>query len=546
MNEAYERLREARQRNADQRYQSQAQPYPARVSTLVKESGTGIVTGIRATLTEGGAEVELAVPRGTGVREGSSVTLIGDKNDPTAPLRFGQIDYDDDPSAGNTDDADLTVPEWADPAHLSRLLGPGRANLTVYWHAIEGKGASGYQVSMRRYGTLPQRIGELQSRAGALSPGEATELTNLLVLAAALGAEAESTFVASGWAEPAGIVAHLGGIQQTSLGENFPPGLKVDVQIRAFYPWAGGGTGAFSVPGELKTFVLAVDDVSPGSAIGLNVSTATPGTLIMEAVQGGDLNPPYFRGWVYELATSSGGPTTQTSAPLTGAWTPLDLEAGDYYGAVYPVSNSGVPGGRYPAIGYDGPHAVTGAYTPDLDPPPQWATPILTIERVQSAEGGEQAWLTVTLPGGYAYPDDYRQTRVHITNGSVSIERTIGRDNMSLTDVVPFGTSAVTIQGEDKAGNLSDASPEASITLAPTGAPSGLTLTTESASEAVICHVTMPTGALRVEIYRATASDGAGEALVAEIDGTFFVDMRQGIAAGTIYYYRARARNKQG
>lgn len=489
-----------------------ASQHAARVSALVKEASTGIVTGIRATLVEGGAETEVALPKGTGVRAGALITLLGDATDPTQPLRWGQIDYSDDPTAGNSDDADLTPPEWSLPDHVSLLLGALRATLSVYWLGIMGKGVGGYQVSMRRY----------------------------------------TDGVAGDWGEPIGLVNHkdTDAIHTANLGDQFIAGEVVDVQIRAFYPFAYSSTGAFSVPNEVRTFTLATDDISPGSASGLAVSTGTPGTLILHAIPGLDLDPAYFKGWVYELATSGSGPTTQTSAPLPGEWTPQGLTPGNYYAAVYPVSHSGVPGGRYPGSGYAGPYAVTGAFSPDITPPPPWlAAPGLTITRNQPATGGETANATVTLPTSptYTFPSDYKQTRVSFTNGAVFFQRTIPYGQTTLTELVPFGTTSVTIQGEDMAGNLGTASPAASQTLAPTGVPSvAPVVTTESASEAIVVHATAPPSSLRTEVYRATDNLGTGEVLIASFDGTYHVDTFPGIVAGTQYWYRARGINALG
>lgn len=505
MSSAYEQLRRARAQNMDRRYQSQTQPYTARVDSLVKESGTGIVTGINAVLAEGGATVTVPVQRGTGVRAGSLVTLLGDRNDPTQPLRFGQIDHSDDASAGNADDADLAVPDFATPDSLSVLLAPDRSSLTIYWHAVEGLACSGYQPSLRRY------VGGV--------PGD--------------------------WTEPVGVVPHLGGVQLSQLGANFQPGEYVDVQLRAFYSWAHTGTGAFSVPSEVRTFTCAIDNISPGDASGLTATTTTPG--IIQLTPASVNRNAHFHQWLYEIATNGagGGLTYHPSADDLV----LPIAGGTYYAAVTPISGSGTLGGRFPAAGYIGPIVIVAAAgPPDTVPPPSWAAPTLAKTRYQ-----ETTYLTVTLPTApvYPYPSDYDFTEARIlTNGADYQNFRIPSGQPSGGTVAAFGTSVVTLVGWDKSGNSSAASPSASIALGNAGAPTAAPILT-TAAFALGAQITWTAvfGAIAYEVWRAPDVSGApgGFALAMTTDSLAWLDTLAGSTEiQPTRWYKVRAVNLQG
>ena len=104
---------------------------PATVVAVESDHSTGVPTSIRATLDEGGAEVAVPIPRGTGVREGVKIELTQAMNDPTGPLTWGGITSADDPSVGHAELADLPAPLWAMPDHTTALAPHGTSTLTV-------------------------------------------------------------------------------------------------------------------------------------------------------------------------------------------------------------------------------------------------------------------------------------------------------------------------------------------------------------------------------------------------------------------------------
>lgn len=517
MSEEYQRLKRAREQTMSQRFVSQPARHSARVTSVVKESVSGIVTGIVATLIEGGVEVALPVQRGTGVREGALVTLNGDLFDPTAPLTFGGIDYSDDPSAGNADDADLQVPTWAPPEKLSMILGPNRASLTIYWHAIEGQACGGYQPSIRRY------VGGV--------PG--------------------------GWTEPVGIVAHLGGIQQVQLGANFAPGETIDVQIRAFYPWAGG---SFSVPSELRTFILAVDDISPGDASGLLGIIVSPGMLEARP-SSGNLND-HFSFWQYDLSNSgSAGPPSETR--ISDGNLVIPLVAGTYYGAVTPISISGVAGGRFPGTGYTLLGAVEAAVpVTALLPPAPWLAPASLanasyLDNQNVAHGVISILLPSVPPYDYLAGGMYDHTEILMSSAEgrfFGAEMAFGVTNAYFE--CGFSTLwTVYLRGRNRNGVASSTlSPVATIALTPPGVPgSSYAPTFEQRALAIMVKFYMPDMALQVEIQRADdVAMTVNPKTLGTVSGMFFLDLDDaldGPPAGGVYpnrYYRVRGVNGAG
>lgn len=504
------RLKAVIAQDAARKFKSRDAIYPARVESLILDASSGAVTGFNATIDEGGALVEaVPLPAGKGVRAGNRITLVGDSLDPTAPLRFGEITFSDDPTAGYADDGTLDFPEWAAPAHSTRLVDDGRAELVIFWLPILGRGVTGYQPSLRRY------VGGLEGP----------------------------------WGEPVGIVNHKGDeLHSVNLGGTFTPGEIVDVQIRAFYATKGN---AFSVPGELKTFTLAVNDLSPGSVIDLTVENL-PGALNLFATMGVDVDSRVWANEIrWEIATSALGAELE----VRKGYSPYLYTApgDDYYIAATPLGTNGVDGNRFPAVGFSGPYTLENpASPPDTTPPPDWlAAPILTLTRVVTANNGETCRLDVDLPSGYSYPDDYEATLVYITSNTTDptpgTRIPVGETRVAGI-VVPFGTTTVTLRGLDDDDNLSaNLSPVASATLLASGAPGiAPVITPESASEAIVLNITAPTGTLKTEIYRATDALGTGAVLRATIDGTFWVDKQGVMLAGTHYWYRARALNAKG
>lgn len=472
--------------------------------TSVQRNGAGGVETVTGTIDGAGAFTVPMKGREAGV--GDQLLVAYPKGSPVgAELAYLRHSSSDNPAAGLLQiDPDLPPPTFAPTWHSTALVAtPGSitARATIYLVAVEERfRPSGYVVSFR-------------VDAG-LGYGEWGDLR----------------------------VPHLGGTQECALGSDFAPGASIDVKLRAEYNWAASA----SVASETRTFTAALDNATPGNATGLAVGTGTPGTLILQAT--GSVDATIFAGWRYEIATSSGGAGLQTSAPLPGEWTPQGLAAGNYYVAVRPVSKSGTLGGRFPGSGFAGPYAVTGAFAPDTTPPPTWAAPTLSIVRNQPATGGETAVLTVTLPGGYSYPADYQQTIVRFANGALYFERTLRQGLTSLTETVPFGTTSVTLQGEDTSGNRGTASPAATATLTATGVPGAApTVTTATVALAIVAQWTAVTSALAYEVQRATSGAGAGAVTIATTDTRQWVDT---LTTPTIiqptYWYRVRAVNLQG
>lgn len=502
-------LRNAILTHTDSRYEN-AKKYAAMVVTGLETNSTGGVVAARGTINGSGEDTVATL--------GASSAAVGDillisYTDPTGPKTY--VRHIDSPNPvpqiitnGSLPDPQFdTVPFTSD---LSTNPGSILSNGVVHFLAVEDRWfPEGYTASFR--------------------------------------------IVGQDWRE-SGFAPHLGGAQQITLASDFPPGTSLEVRLRGHY----AGFSNLSVGLDTRTFVTATDNITPGSCTGITVDLTIPGALKITPIATTD--PDHFDHFRYYIATSSGGAGLVTLDGPTGfvyASTP-----GNRYIAVAPISKSGVVGTRYPAVAgtYDGPYAIVIA-TPALDttPPPQWAAPTLAQSTNDSANGGEEHWLTITLNTNANYASttnpaasvpDYNYSLITLSGTGYAGQQQIVPANNSLRMLVePVGIISVTVIGVDKLGNKGTASTAATITVTPTGVPGNApNVTTNSSSEAIIIHWTAATGALRYNLWRATSAAGAGAAIIAPgIDGNLWPDLFTGNgAAGTIYYYKVEGFNLKG
>lgn len=366
------------------------------------------------------------------------------------------------------------------------------------------------------------------------------------------GYTASFRIVGQEWRE-SGFAPHLGGTQEITLASDFRPGTTIQVRLRGHY----AGFSNLSPGLDTRTFVTAVDNITPGVCTGITVDLTIPGALKLTPI--GTFDADHFDHFRYYIATSAIGAGLVTLDGPTGfvyAGAP-----GARYVAVAPISKSGVVGTRYPSVAgtYDGPHTIVIA-TPALDttPPPQWAAPTLAQSTNNSANGGEEHWLTVTLNTNANYASttnpaasvaDYDYTLITISGTGYASQQQIFPANNSVRVLVEaVGLISVTAIGVDKLGNKGTASTTATITISPTGVPATMgNVTTQSGSLGVVVRWTTIADAIGYIVSRATSVGGAGATVLGYVAGHLYVDLFNGAAiAGTVYYYKVQAYNLKG
>lgn len=485
----------------DASYQG-ARDFATVVVTGVEKDSAGAVLAATGVIDGTGA---FTVPlRGTSASAGDHLLVSYPKGDPTGELKFERFVFSEDVSAGLLAvNPDLPAPDFIPPISTTDLDATTTAidaYIVVYFRAVEAKyNPSNYLISYR-----------------------------------AVGGQ---------WVDQ--IVPHLGGAQQARLSANFPPGTFVDVKLRALYNWNGDS----SLPTAPITVRAAVDDISPGSATGLAIDLTVAGGVTLRAA--GTQDAAHFGGWIYLVASGTGGPIVAQSGAMPADWF-TSLVAGTYYAAVFPISRANPPvvGGRYPGTGFAGPFVVAASTAaPDTTPPANWTSaPTLTPGALQ-----ERALITVTLPGGYAYAADYDFTRAYYSvNGGAPGHIDIVYPATTHPPLeVAFGTTIAWLVGYDRAGNFSvTPGPTASITIGNPGAP-GAAPVLAAAKFALAVKLTWSavTAAVWYEVERAPDVSGSPGtyANIARVDSLAYLDTLTGqtIVLPT-YWYRVSAINTLG
>lgn len=326
---------------------------------------------------------------------------------------------------------------------------------------------------------------------------------------------------------------------EIKLSRTFAPGASAKVYLQA-------ESHGYMYPGlesEIRTFALAADDTSPGTATALAVDSSVPGQL--KVAPTGTLAADVFAKWRYEFAANPGGPVTSTVI-AEGPDYKFVAPAGIYYIRVTPVSRSGVLGVPYPnpPANLAGPYTILVPVLSDTTPPGVIGAPTLAVSTVEYA-GTWHGFLQVTRPA-YTPPADIQQYEIGVVvddGRTFVITEPYDAAVTSWKYELGFGNFTVAMRARDTSGNAPAFGATAAINNpAPALSGAAIVVTTQPVGAGIKLAWNRIAEASGYEIERANDAGGSGAATIGTVQALYFIDpLPSDTSINPTYHYRVRA-----